>query len=121
MGEIGELYEPFAEEKRIALSVRTESELIVRGDRDLLFEAIANPVDNAIKFTPEGGGVDVCLTSRGNDGFVRVTDTGPGGPRGRARTGRATILPIRSKPPYQGLGAGSQSSCSDHQAARFSL
>jgi signal transduction histidine kinase len=78
VGEIGELYEPFAEEKRIALSVRTESELIVRGDRDLLFEAIANLVDNAIKFTPERGRIDVCLTSRGNDGFVRVTDTGPG-------------------------------------------
>lgn len=78
VGEIGELYEPFAEEKRIELRVRTESELIVRGDRDLLFEAVANLLDNAIKFTPERGRIDVCLTSRGNDGFVRVTDTGPG-------------------------------------------
>jgi signal transduction histidine kinase len=78
VGEIGELYEPFAEEKRLAFRIRKESALIVRGDRELLFEAIANLVDNAIKFTPEGGRIDVCLTSRGNDGFVRVTDTGPG-------------------------------------------
>jgi signal transduction histidine kinase len=76
--EIGELYEPFAEEKQLTFRVRKESELIVRGDRDLLFEAIANLVDNAIKYTPESGRVDLCLTSRGRDGFVRVADTGPG-------------------------------------------
>jgi signal transduction histidine kinase len=76
--EIGELYEPLAEEKQLAFRVRKELELIVRGDRDLLFEAIANLVDNAIKFTPERGRVDLCLTSRGGDGFVRVADTGPG-------------------------------------------
>ena len=76
--EIGELYEPLAEEKQLAFRVRKESELIVRGDRELLFEAIANLVDNAIKFTPARGRVDLCLTSRGEDGCVRVADTGPG-------------------------------------------
>ena len=37
---------------------RSSSKLNVRGDRDLLFEAVANLVDNAIKFTPEGGRVE---------------------------------------------------------------
>ncbi|WP_244552981.1 hypothetical protein [Bradyrhizobium erythrophlei] len=55
VGEIGELYEPLAEQKRIELRVRTESELIVRGDRDLLFEVVANLLDNAITSRRKGG------------------------------------------------------------------
>jgi signal transduction histidine kinase len=35
-------------------------------------------VDNAIKFTPEGGRVELILTERGDQGIVRVSDTGPG-------------------------------------------
>ena len=48
------------------------------GDRDLLFEAVANLVDNAVKFTPAGGSVRISLR-RGADGpIIRVADTGPG-------------------------------------------
>ena len=53
--EVGDLYEPIAEDKRVAFTVGTDEDVTVRGDRDLLFEAIANLVDNAVKFTPEGG------------------------------------------------------------------
>ena len=53
--EVCDLYEPIAENKNIALRVEASHRLGVRGDRDLLFEAVANLVDNAIKFTPEGG------------------------------------------------------------------
>jgi signal transduction histidine kinase len=76
--EVGDLYEPFAEEKRLALNIATDSDVTVRGDRDLLFEAVANLVDNAVKFTPEGGRVEVRLTSLGSYRIVRVSDTGPG-------------------------------------------
>ncbi len=50
----------------------------MRGDRDLLFEAVANLVDNAIKFTPEGGRVSIELSRGDNETIVRVTDTGCG-------------------------------------------
>ena len=50
--EVCDLYEPIAENKNIALRVEASQPLNVRGDRDLLFEAVANLVDNAIKFTP---------------------------------------------------------------------
>jgi signal transduction histidine kinase len=76
--EVGDLYEPIAENKHIALHIYAPQELIVDGDRDLIIEALANLVDNAVKFTPEGGRVDVELVRRMNDSVVRVMDSGPG-------------------------------------------
>jgi len=76
--EICDVYEPIAEDKQIALSVRVADQLDVRGDRDLLFEAVANLVDNAIKFTPVGGNVEIALAREDKQTIVRVSDTGPG-------------------------------------------
>jgi signal transduction histidine kinase len=76
--EVCDLYEPIAENKNISFRVEAEQRLSVRGDRDLLFEAVANLVDNAIKFTPEGGQVTIELLHGDHQTIVRVTDTGCG-------------------------------------------
>src|ERR1700716_3888421 len=76
--EVCDIYEPIAENKNVALHVRVTDQLTVRGDRDLLIEAVANLVDNAIKFTPEGGKVDMELLRGDAEAIVRVTDTGCG-------------------------------------------
>jgi signal transduction histidine kinase len=76
--EIGDLYEPIAEDKQVAFAVGANEDVIVRGDRDLLFEAIVNLVDNAVKFTPQGGRVELSVAREGDEGVVRVRDTGPG-------------------------------------------
>jgi signal transduction histidine kinase len=76
--EVGDLYEPIAEDKKVDFAVRAEADSTVQGDRDLLFEAIANLVDNAVKFTPQGGQVELSLLRQGNEAVVRVRDTGPG-------------------------------------------
>jgi signal transduction histidine kinase len=78
--EVGDLYEPIAEDKKVDFAVRAEADTTVHGDRDLLFEAIANLVDNAVKFTPQGGRVELSLLRNGNEAVVRVSDTGPGIP-----------------------------------------
>jgi signal transduction histidine kinase len=76
--EVCDIYEPIAENKNINLRVDVGHRLDVRGDRDLLLEAVANLVDNAIKFTPEGGKVDIELLRGDGETIVRVSDTGPG-------------------------------------------
>src|ERR1700712_3865775 len=73
-----DLSEPIAENKNVVLRVEVRDRLDVLGDRDLLFEAVANLVDNAIKFTPEGGRVEIELLRAGKETVIRVTDTGCG-------------------------------------------
>jgi len=78
----------------------------VNGDRDLLLEAIANLVDNAVKFTPEGGRVEVSLHQTDNEAIVRVCDTGPGiAPAERDLVGRRFYRGDKSRC-AEGLGLG---------------
>jgi signal transduction histidine kinase len=79
--DVADFYEPLAERKSLSLSLETEGAAAeIAGDPSLLFEAISNLVDNAIKFTPPGGQVILRILG-GNDrlGF-EVSDTGPGIP-----------------------------------------
>src|ERR1700720_772000 len=76
--EAGDLYEPIAENKGVILRVEAPDGAAVRGDRDLLFEAIANLVDNAVKFTPEAGRVELVLLHQEGETLIRVTDPRPG-------------------------------------------
>jgi PAS domain S-box-containing protein len=78
--EVGDLYDPVAEEKGVTLRVETPAGATVHGDRDLLFEAVTNLVDNAVKFTPEGGRVQLALLHQEGETVIRVSDTGPGIP-----------------------------------------
>jgi PAS domain S-box-containing protein len=78
--EAADLYDPIAENKGITLRVEAVDGATVHGDRDLLFEAVANLVDNAVKFTPEGGRVELALLHKEGETVIRVSDTGPGIP-----------------------------------------
>jgi signal transduction histidine kinase len=75
-----EFYAPSADEKAITLDyVRDPSlALPMRGDASLLFEAIGNLIDNAIKFTPEGGAITVALARQDDEVRLDVSDSGPG-------------------------------------------
>jgi PAS domain S-box-containing protein len=78
--EVRDLYGPITEDKSLTLDVEASDGAVVHGDRDLLFEAIANLVDNAVKFTPEGGRVQIVVLRQEGETIIRVSDTGPGIP-----------------------------------------
>jgi signal transduction histidine kinase len=79
--DVTELYEPLAEQKRQKLDVSVSDDVRVRGDRDLLFQAFANLLDNAIKYTPEGGSIRVTLEDGASGPRIRIIDSGPGIPQ----------------------------------------
>jgi len=80
MRDLLELYEPLASEKGIRMELHGGEVAWIRADRDLLFQALANLVDNAIKYTPPGGAIGMSVRSLADAVTVQVVDTGPGIP-----------------------------------------
>lgn len=78
--DVTDLYQPLAEEKGLTMTIQLESGMAVFGDGHLLSQAIANLVDNAVKYTQSGGRIDVVLKRVGNTVHLGVTDNGPGIP-----------------------------------------
>ncbi|QGZ65664.1 sensor histidine kinase [Paraburkholderia acidisoli] len=76
--DVVELYEPLAEHNALALRLASGPPIYVSGDVDLLFGAIDNLLDNALKFTPAGGAVTVSATLDGGRPLLVVADSGPG-------------------------------------------
>ncbi|WP_187627332.1 sensor histidine kinase [Paraburkholderia sp. UCT31] len=76
--DVAELYEPVAENRRLSVAVLASEPVFARGDVDLLFGAIENLLDNALKFTPGGGAVTLQATLEAGRPVVQVADTGPG-------------------------------------------
>lgn len=76
--EAVELYSPIAEDRRIGMRNDLGGPALIVGDRDLLFEAAANLIGNAVKFTPDGGNVSVAVRHTDGNTVLCISDTGPG-------------------------------------------
>ena len=111
--DVGELYEPLADEKGIALTVDAPAAAPVRGNRELVSQALANLIDNAIKYAGPNGEVNGApaeiVVKAGNDGeriALSVADRGPGiaeADRGRVVERFVRLEQSRSAP-GSGLG-----------------
>jgi signal transduction histidine kinase len=99
-----ELYEPVAEEKGCALKLDVEPGIMIRGDRHLLSQAVANLLDNALKY----GGGEVKLSAHQQNGraALEVSDTGPGIPEAEREAvfDRFVRLEPSRSTPGNGLG-----------------
>src|SRR4051794_30875225 len=71
---------PLAEDKHVTLTLATSPVPLLAGDRARLAQLLDNLISNAIKFTPEGGRVDVRATSSRGNAILEVRDTGMGIP-----------------------------------------
>ena len=75
-----ELYEPLAEERGFALKVACEPALALDGRRELIGQALANLLDNALKYGAASGAREIEVSARreGGDIVIEVADRGPG-------------------------------------------
>ena len=115
--DVSELYEPLAEEKGIALKIDAPAAAPVRGNRELVSQALANLVDNAIKYaTPngkfdgklDGNPAEIVVKAGGEGDFITlsVADRGPGIPDGERHrvVERFVRLEQSRSEPGSGLG-----------------
>ncbi len=80
MEDAAELYEALAEDKEQQLLKEIQPDVTTCGDRDLLFQVMSNLIDNAIKYTPEGGQISLQLIENKEGVFFQVADSGIGIP-----------------------------------------
>jgi signal transduction histidine kinase len=104
--EVVELFDAAAEEKGGELSVVADQPVLVTGDRDLLFDAVANLVDNAIKHGREAGQVTVEVAQDAGGAVISIADDGPGIPANESQQvfKRFYRLERSRRTPGNGLG-----------------
>jgi signal transduction histidine kinase len=121
--DIAELYEPLAQDKQVVLEYEAGEGLVVRGNRALLTQALANLVDNAVKYTPAGGRIRLSGRRDGAGTLIVVQDSGPGIPEGqRARVfERFYRLDATRSTPGSGLGLALVKAVTDAHGARIAL
>jgi signal transduction histidine kinase len=116
IADVAELYEPVAEEAGLALAVSAQQGLTLLANRELVSQAVANLVDNAIKYSKAEGGppaadgarsaIDVSLQAAGDAIAITVADRGPGvAPQDRERALQRFVRLEKSRSlPGAGLG-----------------
>lgn len=122
--ELAEFYGPVAEEQNLHFTAEVAVGLFAKGDRSLINQALANLVENALKYTPEGGRVHVRAHRRA-DGLIEtsIADSGPGIPmEDRERVmERFVRLEAARTTPGAGLGLSLVVAVADLHEGRFVL
>jgi signal transduction histidine kinase len=78
--EAADLFTPLADQRGLQFQLTLGPDVDIRGDHDLLMEALVNLLDNAIKFAPEHGSVGLALLQETSPPVIRITDSGTGVP-----------------------------------------
>jgi len=121
--DVAELYAPALEEKGLTLAIDIKPCPPVSGVRQLLFQAIANLLENAMKYTPQGGRVRIAVGAEGAGAALTVADDGPGIPaalRGRVLERYVRLDQARSTP-GSGLGLSLVAAVAKLHGARLEL
>jgi len=123
VADIADLYAPLAEEKGIALAVAPSGVLTIEGNRSLVSQALANLIDNAIKYTPAGGHIQVSAAETPAGIDLTVADDGPGIPTAdRARVLERFVRLEKSRnSPGTGLGLSLVAAVARMHDARLTL
>jgi signal transduction histidine kinase len=123
-GDVAELYEPLCEDKGLEFKSEATPQLAARGNREFIAQALANILDNAVKYTPEGGAVRLRVRRRSSGEIeFSVTDTGPGVPEAdRARiVQRFVRLENSRSEPGSGLGLSLVAAVAEAHGGRLEI
>jgi len=122
LDDLAELYEPACEDAGLSFTADIAAKTMISADRGLLSQAVSNLLENAIKYTPEGGAVAlVCRKRRGGGVEVSIRDNGPGIPswdRERVKERFVRLDKSRSLP-GSGLGLSLVEAVADLHQAEF--
>ena len=121
---IAELYEPLCEDKGIDFDAEFSKDLQARGNREFLAQALANILDNAVKYTPAGGAIMLRVRRRSSGEIeFSVTDTGPGVPEAdRERVVQRFVRLENSRnEPGAGLGLSLVAAVAEAHGGRLEL
>ncbi len=116
---------PLADARRIDLGIADAQPAVILGERDAIATLIRNLVDNAVRYTPSGGRVDVSVTRAQGDGhrvLLTVADTGPGiAPEERTRVFDRFYRQPGAQAPGSGLGLAIVKAIADAHGAAVEL
>jgi len=101
-----ELYEPAALDKGVTLNRTIEAGLVLSCERNLLFQVFANLLDNAIKYVPADGAIDIVGQRQADGLVVIISDNGPGVPPEEHSRLTERFYRATGSGPRQGLGLG---------------
>jgi signal transduction histidine kinase len=121
--DAAELYQPLAEERGLTLATDLAPGITIRANRHLLSQAIANLLDNAIKYAPTDGRVGLATLLRDGRPTVMVGDDGPGIPADKreAVLGRFVRLEESRNTAGSGLGLSLVAAVAEHHGAELRL
>lgn len=121
--EVAELFDAAAEERGGRLSVTADQPVLVVGDRDLLFDAVANLIDNAIKHGRDAGQVTVAVGQENGGPVISIADDGPGIPASESQQvfRRFYRLERSRRAPGNGLGLSLVAAVARLHGARIEL
>lgn len=106
LDDLVDYFSPLVEDKSLDLVLATDGAPAAEADRHLLFQALSNVVDNAIRYTPEGGRVLVSTGRAGDEVEIRVADSGPGIPAAERKRVLERFVRLDASRHQRGTGLG---------------
>ncbi len=106
MSEMADLYEPACEFAGLNFVSDVGTGLAVLGDRELIAQAVSNLLDNAVKYTPQGGTIRFSVRRGPNGIAITVADDGPGIPEHQREHAKERFFRLDSARTQPGSGLG---------------
>lgn len=104
--ELVELYEPVARERGLVLAGRVDQAVVVEGNRQLLAQLITNLLENALKYVPRGGRIDVTVRRLADRAHLVISDNGPGMPVAERERAGQPFARVGQRTGIEGSGLG---------------